>query len=227
MSPASSLEPSLEAVAVRTEDGQKTAAPVKQAQRSAKGPEKPNEASKMQENAEDLAKQVKKQPEPEAADLKPAEPQPTGAAQIWNKVLDQLRRRNVRVEAFARQAVPHFDGTALTLEYTSDWFFHHQKMKEEANEALMREIIKEVAGPSVEYRCLLLKEGEKPSSEATAAKKPAKQGRKLEEACPKPDAGTASKPVEEIKVKDEEKVQKSLDKLKALFSEVEIKIVEE
>ena len=123
--------------------------------------------------------------------------------------------------------LPHFDGAALTLEYTSDWFFHHQKMKEEANEALMKEIVKEVAGPSVEYKCLLLKESEKPSSEA-AAKKPAKQAHKQESAIAKPgDEGAASKADEGTKIKDEEKVQKSLDKLKALFSEVEIKIVEE
>ncbi len=231
-SAAISPEAAVEVAGPRTGEGQATVpAPTKRQQSATQASEKVHPASEKSEKAEkagEQAVQPNKQEATEIADVKTSEAQPQGTTQIWNKVLEQLRRRNVRVEAFARQAVPHFDGAALTLEYTSDWFFHHQKMKEEANEALMKEIVKEVAGPSVEYRCLLLKEGEKPSSEASAAKKPAKQAHKQESTVVKPgDEGAASKADDGTKIKDEEKVQKSLDKLKALFSEVEIKIVEE
>ena len=157
--------------------------------------------------------------------------QKTEAPAFWGQLLDELRLRSIRVEALVRQSRPSFDGTTLTLEYPSNWFFHHQKMQEETNQNLMKEVLKAVTGTEIGYKCVLLGDGDKdrPEKEKPAESKdkpsrvaPRKSKKsKIEEA---EKGGEAA--FDEIEIEDE-KVKKSVEMAKALFGEVEIKVVED
>lgn len=161
-------------------------------------------------------------------------PQKADVPPFWGQLLDELRLRSIRVEALVRQSKPSFDGTTLILEYPSNWFFHHQKMQEEPNQNLMKEVLKAVTGNEVAYKCVLLGDGDKDKPEtekpAEEKEKPSRGAAKKTKQAAKPRTEEGGKAEEvgfdEIEIEDE-KVKKSVEMAKALFGEVEIKIVED
>ncbi|HOA16234.1 MAG TPA: DNA polymerase III subunit gamma/tau [Bacillota bacterium] len=153
-----------------------------------------------------------------------------GVPSFWGKLLEELKNRSIKTEALARQGKPAFDGRTLKLEYPSNWFFHQQRMQDEANSALMRDVLKAVTGEDIGYICVLL--GNEGAS--NAGTKPAQRDMKIEEAQDgkakrKADKGTDSaKKADKGEAADKEnKVKESLELAKAIFGEVEIKLEEE
>lgn len=183
-------------------------------------------------------KQVESQATPEGARQQSDEQKKPQAQDVqkppeaWTRILEEVRRRSVKVEALARQGKAVMEEGLVVLEYSADWSFHHQKMSEPVNGNVMSEAVKAVLGDEAGFICRLAEEGAKatqpqekaPKKEGDAAKgatgRARPQGVKAEQK-PKEAMPPAEKPV------DEEAVRRSLEKAKALFSEVEIKLEED
>ncbi len=182
-------------------------------------PHKPQEGQAPAEGARQQAEEARK---PQSQD---SQKQP----EAWARILDELRRRSVKVEALARQGKAIMEGELVVLEYSADWSFHHQKMTEPVNEKVMSEAVKAVLGEGAGFISRLSAEGAKPASQPDKPPKREGDASKGQSARTKPQsAKPADKPEEDAepspKAVDEEAVMRSLEKAKALFSEVEIKL---
>lgn len=152
------------------------------------------------------------------------------APAFWGRLLEELKSRSIKTEALARQAKPVFDGRTLTLEYPSNWFFHQQRMQDEANSSLMKDVLKAVTGEDIGYSCVLLgsTEADKPNPKPAQQETRKDVGQSVQgRRRPEKDAETANKAAKVDPAENEEKVKESLELAKALFGEVVIKLEEE
>ncbi len=152
--------------------------------------------------------------------------------EVWLRILEEVRRRSVKVEALARQGRSLMEGDMVVLEYSADWSFHHQKMTEPVNEKVMSEAVKAVLGEDAGFHCRLAADISETAQQHEKAQGSGADVPKAASGRAKPSTAKAGeKPKEPAQPKekavDEEAVRRSLEKAKALFSEVEIKLEED
>lgn len=164
---------------------------------------------------------------------------PGTAPEFWGRLLEQVRGRSVKVEALIRQARPYFDGHVLTIEYSPNWSFHHQKMQEEPNASLMKEALSAVTGKQLGYRCVLtsvdgegmrqeqqtdikgVTDAEGESGASTVSALQSQTSKRAAASRPK-----TQKKIEESEIKDEG-LKESIEAAKALFGEIDISVEED
>lgn len=92
---------------------------------------------------------------------------PSDLADLWNKILDEIRPQSRSVEALLRDCLPvSFDGTILVLQF---WYvFHKNKLDQDKNRQIVEATASQIVGSPVKIETQLGDKSQKPKREPMA-----------------------------------------------------------
>ncbi len=83
----------------------------------------------------------------------------------WSEFLNRLKERKISLYAFLMDADRKFQDGKLFIEFSPELKFHYEQIRKPENLSILREVVKEIFGDSVEIAISIASEGmEKPES---------------------------------------------------------------